>query len=54
MFNFVAERFYILCENYIMSLSIGKITMDKIAMLVMVGVVIAFIVGFLVSMNPQN
>ncbi len=54
MFNFVAEHFYMLCENYIMSVSIGKITIDKIAMLVMVCVVIAFIVGFLVAMNPQN
>ena len=54
MFNFVAEYFYILCANYIMSVSIGKITIDKIAMLVMAGAVIAFMVGFLVAMNPQN
>ncbi len=54
MFNFVAEHFYLLCANYIMSVSIGKITINKIAMLVMVGIVIAFIVGFLVAMNPQN
>ncbi len=54
MFNFVAEYFYILCTNYIMSVSIGKITIDKIAMLVMAGAVIAFVVAFLVAMNPQN
>ncbi len=54
MFNFVAEPFYLLYANYIMSVSIEKITIDKIAMLVMVGVVIAFMIGFLVSMNPQN
>ncbi len=54
MFIFVAEAFYLLYANYIMSVSIGKITIDKIAMLVMVGAVVAFVVGFLVAMNPQN
>ena len=54
IFNFVAEPFYLLYGNYIMSVSIGKITIDKVAMLVMVGVVVAFVVGFLVAMNPQN
>jgi len=37
-----------------MSLSIGIKTIDKIAMLVMVGVVIAFVVGFLVAISSQN
>jgi len=51
IFNFVAEPFYLLYANYIMSVSIGKITIDKVAMLVMVGAVVAFVVGFLVSIN---
>jgi len=37
-----------------MSVTKGKVTIDKIAMLVMAGAVIAFVVAFLVSMNPQN
>jgi len=44
MFNFVAEPFYLLYANYIMSVSIEKITIDKMAMLVMVGAVVAFVV----------
>lgn len=51
MFNFVAEHFYLLYANYIMSVSIGKVTIDKIAMLVMAGAVVAFVVAFLVVIN---
>ena len=54
LFNFIAEHFYSLCANYIMSVSIGKKTIDKIAMLVMSGVVVAFLVGFLVAVTSQN
>jgi len=35
----------------IMSLSLGKITFDKIAMLVMAGAVIAFMIGFAVALS---
>jgi len=34
----------------IMSLQLGKITIDKIAMLVMAGATIAFMIGFVVSL----
>jgi len=34
-----------------MSLSLGKVTIDKIAMLVMAGAVIAFMVGFAVTLS---
>ena len=54
LFNFIAEHFYSLCVNYIMSVSIGKETIDKIPMLVMSGVVVAFLVGFLVAVTSQN
>jgi len=35
----------------IMSLQLGKITIDKIAMLVMVGATIAFMIGFAVAVT---
>ena len=54
LFNFAAEYFYSLCGNYIMSVSIGKKPIDKIAMLVMSGIVVAFLVGFLVAVTSQN
>ena len=34
-----------------MSVSLGKVTLDKIAMFVMTGVVIAFMIGFAVALN---